>query len=297
MREIPPLLAAHLGEGVTTLCRAWRLTRRDGTRFGFTDHDRDLSFDGTTFAARTGLEAAEASAELGFAVGGGEVAGALVSTGLTEADILAGRYDDASVETWIVNWAEPEARLLTDVFSIGEIRRADGAFVAELRGPMHRLDEERGLTYRATCSADLGDGRCRVDLTSPAFTAEAAVATADGAQSLATHGLAGYAAGWFTGGRLLWLSGANAGVAAEVQAHRLLGGRGELDLWRRMPARIEPGDTFRVSAGCDKRLQTCRGKFDNVLNHRGFPHMPGNDFVLKVAASGTGVFDGGSLFR
>ena len=297
MREIPPLLATHLGEGVTTLCRAWRLTRRDGTRFGFTDHDRDLSFDGTAFAARTGLEAAEASAELGFAVGGGEVAGALVSTGLTEADILAGRYDDASVETWIVNWAEPEARLLTDVFSIGEIRRADGAFVAELRGPMHRLDEERGLTYRATCSADLGDGRCRVDLTSPAFTAEAAVETADGAQSLATDGLAGYAAGWFTAGRLLWLTGANAGAAAEVQAHRLLGGRAELDLWRRMPAMIEPGDTFRVSAGCDKRLQTCRGKFDNVLNHRGFPHMPGNDFVLKVAASGAGVFDGESLFR
>ncbi|MGA0595514.1 DUF2163 domain-containing protein [Enterovirga sp. CN4-39] len=226
-----------------------------------------------------------------------EVAGALVSTGLTETDILAGRYDDASVETWIANWTEPEARLLTDVFSIGEIRRADGAFVAELRGPMHRLDEERGLTYRATCSADLGDGRCRVDLSSPIFMAEAAVETADGAQSLTTGGLDGYAAGWFTGGRLLWLTGANAGVAAEVQAHRILGDRAELDLWRRMPAMIEPGDTFRVSAGCDKRLQTCRGKFDNVLNHRGFPHMPGNDFVLKVAASGTGVFDGGSLFR
>ena len=297
MREIPPLLAAHLGEGVTTLCRAWRLTRRDGTRFGFTDHDRDLSFDGTTFAARTGLEAAEASAELGFAVGGGEVAGALVSTGLTEADILAGRYDDASVETWIVNWAEPEARLLTDVFSMGEIRRADGAFVAELRGPMHRLDEERGLTYRATCSADLGDARCRVDLSSPAFSAEAAVEETDGALSIAAGSLAGFEPGWFTAGRLLWLSGANAGQAAEVKAHRLAGSRAELNLWRRMPSIIVPGDTFRVTAGCDKRLATCRARFVNVENHRGFPHMPGNDFVLRVAASGTGTFDGGSLFR
>jgi hypothetical protein len=110
MREIPAALAAHLAEGATTLCRAWRLTRRDGTALGFTDHDRDLVFDGTIFAARTGLEAAEANQELGFAVGGGEVAGALVSAGLTEADIAAGRYDDAKVESWIVNWAEPEAR-------------------------------------------------------------------------------------------------------------------------------------------------------------------------------------------
>jgi hypothetical protein len=78
MRNIPSGLAAHLADGVTTLCHCWKLIRRDGTTFGFTDHDRDLAFGGATFAARSGLEAAEATAELGFAVGGGEVAGALV---------------------------------------------------------------------------------------------------------------------------------------------------------------------------------------------------------------------------
>ena len=148
MRSIPPNLASHLFEGVTTLCRCWRLIRRDGQGFGFTDHDRDLAFGGTTFRASTGLEAAEAQAELGFAVGGGEVAGALVSAGLTEADIAAGRYDDATVETWLVNWSDLAQRILLDIGWIGEIRRADGAFVAELRGIMHRLDEERGRLFR-----------------------------------------------------------------------------------------------------------------------------------------------------
>src|SRR5215211_7039261 len=122
MRQISPTVAAHLADGVTTLCRCWRLVRRDGTALGFTDHDRDLAFDGTVFAARTGLEAAEATAELGFAVGGGEVSGALVSAGVTEDDLAAGRYDDARVETWLVNWADPAERLLLDVASIGEIR-------------------------------------------------------------------------------------------------------------------------------------------------------------------------------
>ena len=131
MRPMPPGLAAHLDGGVTTLCRCWKLTRDDGLVFGFTDHDRDLAFAGVTFAARTGLEAAEAASELGFAVGGGEVSGALASAGITEDDLAAGLYDNASVETWLVNWAEPEERLLLDAGSIGEIRRADGAFVAE----------------------------------------------------------------------------------------------------------------------------------------------------------------------
>ena len=54
MRPIPPALAAHLGEGVTTLCRCWTLTRRDGLVLGFTDHDRDLTVAGTLHGARSG---------------------------------------------------------------------------------------------------------------------------------------------------------------------------------------------------------------------------------------------------
>jgi uncharacterized phage protein (TIGR02218 family) len=297
MRNVPPPFAAHLAEGATTLCRCWRLSRRDGLVLGFTDHDRDLAFAGTVFAAGTGLEAAEASGELGFAIGGGDVSGALVSAGITEADILAGRYDDAAVETWLVNWAAPDERLQIDAGSIGEIRRQDGAFVAELRGPLHRFDEPRGLIYRRTCSADLGDARCKVDLSLPAFAAMASVAATDGALSLTTDDLAAYAEDWFTAGRLVWLDGANAGSAVEIKLHRGAGAAAALDLWQRMPEPIAAGDAFRVTAGCDKRLGTCLAKFANVPNFRGFPHMPGNDFVLAIAQSGNAVFDGASLFR
>ncbi len=265
--------------------------------FGFTDHDRDIAFAGTAFAARTGLEAAEATAELGFAVGGGEVSGAFVSAGITEDDLAAGLFDDASVETWLVNWADPAERLLLDVASIGEIRRADGAFVAELRGVMHRLDEERGRLYRATCAADLGDAKCGIDLDDAAFTATGAAIRTDGALGLATADLSAFAAGWFTGGKLVWLTGANAGLAVEIKAHRLADGEAELGLWQRAARPIVVGDTFRVTGGCDKRFATCGTKFANVPNFRGFPHMPGNDFVLRLALQGEPGMNGGSLFR
>ena len=39
------------------------------------------------------------------------------------------------------------------------------------------------------------------------------------------------------------------------------------------------GDTFTVTAGCDKQFATCQAKFANAVNFRGFPHMPGNDFI------------------
>ncbi len=296
MRTIPDSLAAHLADGATCLCHCWKLVRRDGQTLGFTDHDRDLTFGGTVFAARTGLEAAEASAELGFAVGGGEVAGALVSAGLTEDDIACGLYDDASVETWLVNWSDVEERVLLDIGSIGEIRRADGSFVAEVRGLMHRFDEERGRLFRATCSADLGDAKCGVNLASSAYTGAGTVTRTDGALSMAASGI-GFKDGWCTGGELTWTTGDNAGLSVEIKVHRAIDGTDEFDLWHRAPKPIRVADTFRVTAGCDKAPATCRKKFKNAVNFRGFPHMPGNDFIIRMPRQGEPGLDGGSLFR
>jgi uncharacterized phage protein (TIGR02218 family) len=296
MRTIPQNLAGHLAGGATSLCHCWKLIRRDGATFGFTDHDRDLSFDGVVHAARTGLEAAEATAELGFAVGGGEVSGALVSAGLTEDDISSGLYDDASVETWLVNWSDVTERLLLDVGSIGEIRRADGGFVAEVRGLMHRFDEERGRQFRATCSADLGDERCGINLASSAYAGTGTVTATDGALTIAASGI-GFADGWCTAGRLTWTSGDNAGLSVEIKVHRAIDGTDAFDLWQRAPQAIKTGDTFRITAGCDKTHGACRAKFRNAVNFRGFPHMPGNDFIIRMPQQGEPGLDGGSFFR
>ena len=297
MRVVPPRLAARLEGGATTLCRCWALRRRDGLVLGFTDHDRDLVLGGVTYAARSGLEAAEASAELGFAVGGGEVAGALTSAGITEADVAAGLYDGAGVEIWLVDWAEPEARLLLDVATLGEIRRAGSAFVAELRGLMHRLDVTVGRSFRAACDADLGDARCRVSLADPRFRTTGTVRALPEPGRL-TVALAGpFAAGWFSGGRLTWDGGANAGGSADLRGHRHEAETVILDLWDPPPRPAASGDAFTLTAGCDKSLAACRDRFANTVNFQGFPHMPGNDFVLRAGPNAGARLDGSSLFR
>lgn len=291
MRDLPPAFAAHLAGGVTTLCRCWALRRRDGTALGFTDHDRDLSFAGIVFAARSGLEAAEASAELGFAVSGGDVAGALTALGLTEPDIAGGLYDGAGVETWLVDWTEPATRLLLDLGTIGEIRREGDGFVAELRGIADRLDAERGRTFRATCDAVLGDARCRVALA--AFRTTGSVAAIPEPATLRTALAGAFPDGFFSGGQLTWTGGANAGLAADLRLQI-----GDLiELWEAPARAVAPGDAFDLIAGCDKRLATCREKFANAVNHQGFPHLPGNDFVARTAPGEGPRLDGGSLFR
>jgi uncharacterized phage protein (TIGR02218 family) len=292
MRVIPAALADHLAGGATTLCRCWSLTRRDGLVLGFTDHDRALVFDGLTFRETTGLEAAEGAAELGFAIGGGEVSGAFAATGLNEADLARGLYDDARVSIWLVNWADVSQRLLLETGFVGEIRRGDIAFSAEVRGLAKAFDEERGRLYTRACCADLGDARCGVALTPVAATA----AASDGRLSLAAPALASHPDAHFSGGRLVFTGGGNAGFVTEVKRHAA-DGQATLQLWQAPPSPIVPGDAFQVTPGCDKSFFTCQVKFGNGINFRGFPHLPGNDFIIGGVGPGDGALDGGSLFR
>lgn len=234
-------------------------------------------------------------AELGFAVGGGEVAGALTAPALTEADLAAGLWDDARVELWLVDWQSPSHRILLDAGAVGEVRRTEGAFTAEMRSLAHTLDQPRGRLFQACCDADLGDGRCGIDLRDPRWSATGWVATTDGAAWITATGLDAASDGLFTGGRLVFEDGPLAGQAAHVQLHRHDGDVVSLTLWEPAPRMIEPGSRFAVVVGCDKTLATCASRFDNLLRFRGFPHMPGSDFVLRSIRTGDGRMDGGSL--
>ena len=292
MKQLPAALAAHLASGATTLCRCWRLTRRDGIVRGFTDHDDDLAFDGTTFRAGTGFQGSELEARFGLAVTGTEIHGALSGESLNEADLAAGRYDDANVEILLVNWSDVAQRVRLRTGHLGEVRREGGAFAAEVRGLSARLNEERGRIFAATCDADLGDARCAIDLDDPKFHGEGSVIAVEGASLIRVSGLDAFAADWFARGKLAFSSGANAGVAVEIKEHRVEAGEVRLALWQQMPETVVAGDLFAVIAGCDKRFETCRTKFANAVNFRGFPHLPGNDFVVAYAVPGEPGHDG-----
>jgi uncharacterized phage protein (TIGR02218 family) len=286
MRIIPTALQAHIDAGVTTLCRCWRIERSDGTVLGFTDHDRPLAFDGTSYEPVAGFDASEDVSATGFAVGGLEVFGALSSDRLDPDDLAAGLFDNAEVRVHLVNWSTPSERHLLRVGRLGEVIREDGAFRAEVRGLAASLGEPRGRAFRPTCDADLGDQRCGIDLDDEAFRGFGAVTSAADRRVFTASGLTGFAAGWFDRGRLTWTTGANDGRSAEVKSHRKASGAAVIELWQPMHHDIVAGNDFVVTAGCDKRFATCREKFDNVVNFRGFPHMPGNDFALTYARPG-----------
>ena len=137
-------LKVHLERGNTNVSRAWEIVRRDGVRLGFTDHDRDLAFDGLTFKAQSGLTAQALAQSTGLSVDNGEALGALSDGAISEADIRAGRYEGAAVKAWLVNWAVPDDRTLIFQGTVGEITQAGAEFRAELRGLTEALNVPGG---------------------------------------------------------------------------------------------------------------------------------------------------------
>ncbi len=291
MRALDPDLQTHLNSGATTLATCWRITRRDGAVFGFTDHDRALVFDGTDFLPDSGASGSALSSSADLAVDNSDIEGALSASALSGADLAAGRYDGADVEVFRVNWAAPDQRVLLKKGVIGEVTRSGAAFKAELRGLSHHLDQPVGRVYQRLCDVNVGSAKCGADLDDAAFKTSGAVTALRDAQSFIAGGFATFADAWFAHGLLTWETGANAGLSAHVKTQTATGA---VSLWLPAGAAIQIGDEFTVTAGCDKRFATCRGKFSNAVNFRGFHLMPGNDFAISYPLKSE-KNDGGKL--
>ena len=288
MKSLFPALQAHLDDGTTTLSWCWRISRADGVALGFTDHDRTLTFDGTAFEPESGFAASEIRSGSDLAVDAQDASGVLTSDRITETDILDGRWDNAAVELWRVNWADTSQRVLLRRGAVGQIRRGRMAFVAEVRSLAHVLGQTVGRTFQAGCDARLGDARCGINLESAIYRGTGMVTDPLRDRAFLASGLAGFEAGWFTAGTITWTSGANAGRVTEVLSHGLTDAIATLTLLEAPVRPITEGDSFLTRAGCDKRIATCSAKFANVANFRGFPNIPGQDAVLRYASQDGG---------
>lgn len=258
---------------LTALAFCWRIERLDGIVLGFTSHDRDLLLDGLTYRAAPGMVPSAIERRDDLDADSMDLAGALTSSLLTEADLLAGRWDGARLRVFAVNWADPSDNPLFLVRGeLGSVESDGRSFSAELRGPAALLEAPVVEETSPECRAELGDRRCRVDMA--ARTTLTRIVSAHEASITV-----GSATGDYGFGRLRWLEGANAGIVGVIAESS------GTTVTLREPPPFEPeaGAMIELIEGCDKRFETCASRFGNAENFRGEPHLPGNDLLVRYA--------------
>ena len=362
MRSVSAALATHLAGEVVTLATLWKIVRTDGQVFGFTDHDQDITISGQTYLSSGGHTSSAISWSSDLSNSNQEVTAVFDNAAITASDVNAGLWDFAAVTLYLVNYADLTMGTLPLTTGVlGQVTLKRGQYVAELRGLAQLLDQEIGSLYSATCRAEFGDSKCKVNLAPYTFTATVTSVTNKrvfGATSLSQVGptlsyittpytvsasslyvitpvmpqggtwvsniqvkkaqtgelmtLVGsspvkgqysvsagvytfsaldvgltvtfefnYSQGYFTYGKVTWLTGGNAGYKMDVRKFS----PGLVTLALPMTHDITVGDTFSIVAGCDDTLTTCKTRYNNFVNFRGEPYLPGNDRVLRNQGS------------
>jgi len=291
MKSISAALAAHYAATVQTTAVLWRITLTNGLVHYFTDHDRDVVYEGSTYLASGGYDATDIQSTAALNVDNLELSG-LLTLSVSRDDLLSGVWGHALIEIRRVNYLDLSmGHEWLKTGRLGETTVAENGFRAEIRGLMQALQRNIGELTSPVCRYDLGDSRCTKVLTD--YTATGAVVSSVVDQRTIITNLASFTVrltpsttgappnDYFQGNKITWLTGDNAGVSREIESYTASSQR--LVLAVGMYYTIQPGDTFTAIAGCNKLLKTgagaylgdCKIKFGNVVNFGGEPEVPG----------------------
>jgi uncharacterized phage protein (TIGR02218 family) len=173
-----------------------------------------------------------------------------------------------------VDWTGEAAPVPLGEGVIGAVQLCEGGFSAELRGVGALLERPVAEETSPDCRATLGDRRCRVPM---AGRRRFARVTGWDGEAMLTVDAVEPVANAYGHGRLVWFGGANAGLEAAVLRSE---GR---QLWlAAAPAfAVEGTPLIELVEGCDKRWESCTGRFGNGVHFRGEPFLPGIDLLTR----------------
>ncbi len=288
-RTLSSAMANGLTSKATTLCAMLRIDLVDGTVLAFTDHDRPLGFDlgdgAVSYLPDTGILPSDLALSAGFDADDIEITGP-IGGAVSLADLLGGRFDDATVRYFMVDWrdlAHGAAKLLKGW--VVQARVSGDRFTLLCHSEMTRFAQSTGLVISAFCRWDFGSTECGA--TPETLSATVSAVADDLSFTLTFSGT--FANDYWNKGTVDFTSGALAGVRPVEVFDWASGGAGTgtVTLLVPLPAAPAVGDTLTLTQGCSKLRARCVELQGDATNFGGFPDVPGTDKVLQYANPGS----------
>lgn len=283
--NISPALQNHLGQTSTTLATCIEIKLVDGSNviYRFTDHDKPIEYpssSGFFYLPTSGYIPSASNTKIDLSVDNLNIIGIIDDSTLSYDDLLAGRFDFADAKIFQVNYADTSMGIMSMINGkIGKVTLEDNTFTAELRGLTQFFQQSIGEPYIVLCPADLGDSRCKVNMTPFTATLTVSGIGVGFEKRIFTTDLTD-PDGHYDLGLVTWNTGsANEYFKMDVKVY--LNANGQVELYEPMPNDIVIGDTATIQTGCDKKWETCRNRYNNQLNYRGFPFLYGLSTALR----------------
>jgi uncharacterized phage protein (TIGR02218 family) len=243
--------------------------------------------------------------EGGFGEVGSRVVGAIDDETISEEDIRLGRFRNATVEEYLVDWRYPMADYISfRRYWLRDFSYEAGVWRANAQGVVSQLKKRIGRLHKKRCGLELGAGyTCKADIvTRSVYYVEVATVTANYQLTIDTSDLVAKARfdyiattygngtifddNWFNFGVCEFITGEGAGQRYSINDSSDPGNGVDknVDLIQSPPFTIAAGDRVNLIVGCDRLFSTCRDKFSNAVNFGGYPTLPGTDKLLNNPA-------------
>jgi len=278
MRDISNALKEKIQDIPTNLLLCWKITRKDGIVLAFTEATNDIEINGTKYISSSGVRGSAVQESCNISIDNFDIEGILDNELIKSEDILAGLYDKAIIEVHLVDMDYSQSTQKNVIFLkrgyLGNIRLiGDNKFIAEINGLLQTAEQHVTNRYSLTCRANFCDKRCGLDFNQFIHTGQI---TKILDKKTFQDGNNAQPNGYFDYGIALF-ERENGIIEHNIKFY--IDHTFELTL----PAKIElkVGDNYYAIAGCDKSAKTCATKFQNIVNFRGEPHIPGMEKIYK----------------
>lgn len=271
------------------------------TVIAVTDHTRRLSINDEIYYPLPMMPTKTSQSD-GLKPNNAELTHILTSAGISEADVIGGRWDYARFEYSTVKYPTDAVSLYKNIGTItlpddlaqkmvgqfGEFKiNTAGYFTAELRSLTQPLAQDIGDVVGSLCTVrQLGDYTCGLPMENYTKTGTIASVTNSLVMTVSLSGGA-QADDYFEYGLLQIVTGENAFYEREVKNN--VGN--VLTLQRPFPFTPVAGDSIRVLAGCNRTRAKCKTFVNannpsgfNIENLRAFPDVPGLAKTLRYPA-------------
>ena len=295
---------ANYGSETPRLCLCVKVTPvavfgGAGAALGFTSNTRDLILPGhsVVFSATPAITPTQVEKSLDetFAL---ELTGIFNSESFTEEEIIAGKWNYAAIEIFVVSWQNTGlGEWVAAAGYLGETKTMQTYFTAEVRGKLSLLSNAVEKVTANLCRVKVfGDTECKKDLSGTvtingaAYNLKQTLTVSSVISNFSvkfTNPSPGIPDAFFNNGTIMALGAtANGGASREIKRSYFDTGGIVVELKRRFPFPVVAGTQFLLTAGCDRTLENCV-LYANVINRQAEDWLPGIEAANSVPTAVT----------
>ena len=259
---------------INKLATCWRIFLNEGRLLLFTDSDQDIVLDGELYKSGAYFIPSSIISSNELGQDNFTISGIIDGKFITEEGLLAGDLSNSYIEVFLINLANRfEEKIILKTGWLGEIKYSQQNFTAEVHSLSAKTNNIIGKCYSSSCRAELGDKFCKVNLKNYSFYGEITMILEDNSFIDSSRIEPD---DYFYQGILIFISGNNRNHKYSVKCYK----ESKITIDILFDLKLEMGDKYMITIGCDKQIDSCINKFNNALNFRGEPYVPNKHMLI-----------------